>query len=839
MDVGEETRRPLVLVVDDDPTMRYLARATLEQEGCVVHDAESGSSALSLLSRVEPDMILLDVMMPEMDGFAFCERFRAMPDKQKIPVLMMTGLEDTAAIRRAYDVGATDFITKPINWLILSYRVHYMLRASRTLDDLIKSESKNAALLNAMPDSMLRVSGDGTVLELRGSSDTILPLSLSGAKGDKVYELMPAQTGGQVMHYVREVLRTGEMHVFECEQNVEDTSYQCEARIVRSGEDESLVILRNITERKLTEKALKESEERYALASLAANDGLWDWDLKTNEVHYSTRWKSMLGYEEDEVGQSTEEWFDRIHQADAEQVKLEISKHLEGTSTHFENEHRMLHKNGTYRWMLTRGIAVREENGTPTRMAGSQTDISLRKRAEERLVRDAFYDVLTGLPNRALFMDRLGHALKRLKRLMDGYGFAVLFLDLDRFKIINDSLGHMTGDALLIETAKRLEKCVRPGDTVARLGGDEFVILFDDVRDADSARTIAERVQQALSAPFYVNACEVFSSASIGIALSDHEYDRPEDILRDADITMYRAKALGKARVEVFDPSMRAHAVSLLHMETDLRRALERDEFRVYYQPIVALGTDAVMSLEALIRWQHPHQGLVSPAEFIPLAEETGLIVAVGEWVLRKVCEDIKEWQTDGSAPMRVAVNVSPVQLRRPGFVKSVTRILEQARISGECLGMEITENVLLDKSTATIEMLNELKELGIHIILDDFGTGYSSLSYLQNLPIDILKIDRSFVAKLTRDDEQAKIIETIILLGKNLGIDVVAEGIETDEQLERLKSINCNQGQGFLFSKPVEGESVRALVSSRHGEDPAGKDGDEPLKKEWVSGLG
>lgn len=822
MNIGpsEETRRPLVLVVDDDPTLRHLAGVALEQQGCVVHGAENGAAALAFLRDMKPDLILLDVIMPEIDGFTFCRELRKMPEMERVPVLMMTGIEDAEAIRRAYHVGATDFLTKPINWLILGHRVHYVLRSSRILDELIRSESKNAALLNAMPDTMIRVSQDGTVLEFRGSSDGILPFSWTGQKGGKVYELMPAQTGGQVMHYVREVLRTGEMHVFECERNMGEVPLQWEARIVKSGDYETLVILRNITERKLTERALKESEERYALASLAANDGLWDWDLRNNEVHYSARWKSMLGYEGEEIGHGTEEWFKRIHPADSEQVKQDIHKHLEGSSTHFENEHRMMHKNGTYRWMLTRGIAVREADGTPTRMAGSQTDISLRKRAEEQLVRDAFYDVLTGLPNRALFMDRLGHALKRLKRLMDGYGFAVLFLDLDRFKVINDSLGHMTGDALLVETARRLEKCVRPGDTVARLGGDEFVVLFDDVRDVESARFIAERVQSILSTPFYVNACEVFSSASIGIALSSQEYDRPEDILRDADITMYRAKALGKARVEVFDPSMRAHAVSLLHMETDLRRALERDEFRVYYQPIVALGTDAIMSLEALIRWQHPQQGLVSPAEFIPLAEETGLIAAVGEWVLRKVCADIKEWQADGSQPVRVAVNISPVQLRRQGFVKSVTRILEEHRLGGESLGMEITENVLLDKTTATIEMLTELKELGIHIILDDFGTGYSSLSYLQHLPIDILKIDRSFVAKLTRDDEQTRIIETIILLGRNLGIDVIAEGIETDEQLERLKSIHCDQGQGFLFSRPIEGERVKAMIQTRIAED-------------------
>ncbi|SEL96401.1 PAS domain S-box-containing protein/diguanylate cyclase (GGDEF) domain-containing protein [Syntrophus gentianae] len=811
-----EGNAPLILVVDDDTVMRMLAHAALEKEGYRVEEAENGVEALSLLSPLKPDLILLDVMMPEMDGFSTCEQIRRSPGQERIPICMMTGLDDTGSIHHAYQVGATDFITKPINWLLLGYRVRYMLRASKAFDDVYRAESKSRALLGAIPDGMLRISSDGALLESRNSLDHILP-PVNEGDHPNIFEFLPSQLAHQLMGQVHKTLQTGSVQLLECSVAIQGALRDWEIRTIQSGENEALNIVRDITERKRTEKALRESEERYALASLAANDGLWDWNLLTKEVHFSSRWKGLLGYKEEEIGTGIEEWLNRIHPDDSEQVKVEINSHIEGLNAHFINEHRMRHKDGSYRWILSRGIAVREETGIAYRMAGSHTDISARKFAEEQLQHDAFYDGLTGLPNRALFMDRLNNALRRTRRVPD-FTCAVFFLDLDRFKMINDSLGHLAGDAVLVETARRLEKCARPGDTTARLGGDEFVMLFEDIKNEENAKAIAERIQKAFMEPFRVSEAELVSTPSIGIALGSSEYLHAEDLLRDADITMYQAKALGRGRCEVFSPAMRLRAVALVRLEADLRAALERDEFHIHYQPIVSLKDSRIVGMEALLRWQHPHQGLIAPSDFIPLAEDTGLILPMGEWVLRTACGHLKTWLDNGVPPLRLAVNISPVQLKDPGFTDMVTTVIKESGIKPDNLELEITETVLMEQTSSIVEVLLKLKAFGIHISLDDFGTGYSSLNYLQNLPIDTLKIDRSFIRKLFFNQEQPKIIETILTLGNNLGMEVIAEGIETTEQLKKLQAMKCRQGQGFFFSRPMDESAAASLLSSFPG---------------------
>lgn len=573
-------------------------------------------------------------------------------------------------------------------------------------------------------------------------------------------------------------------------------------------------IVRDITARKLAEQDLRASEERYALAANAANDGLWDWDLKSNSVYYSPRWMSMLGYESGELGSTTEAWFSRIHPEDLPHFNASIGKHIQGETAYFESEHRMQHQDGSYRWMLTRGLAMRGPEGEAYRMAGSQTDITERKRAEEQLVFDAFHDGLTGLPNRALFTDRLGRALERAKR-RDDFTLAVLFLDLDRFKIVNDSLGHMTGDQLLIGVARRLQAILRQVDTVARIGGDEFVILLEDIEDVAHATQTAERIQAQLREPFILDDNEVFTTASIGIAVSTTGYDRADDIMRDADIAMYRAKALGKARHVLFDAAMHGRAVELLQLETDLRKAVERGEFVLHYQPIVELDSGSIIGFEALLRWMHPERGLTYPAAFLPLAEETGLTVELGTWVLRQACEQLSRWQRAMADhdDLWISVNLSSRQLLRPGLTAEVEQAIRDFDLAPTNLALEVTEGIIMDEPEAATSMLVGLRALGVRLPIDDFGTGYSSLAYLHRFPISSLKIDRSFVNRVTDGGEDEVIVRTIVTLAHNLEMEVIAEGVETADQLDLLRSLGCEFGQGFYFSKPVPAEDATVLL--------------------------
>ncbi len=433
---------------------------------------------------------------------------------------------------------------------------------------------------------------------------------------------------------------------------------------------------------------------------------------------------------------------------------------------------------------------------------------------EKRLLQDAFHDALTGLPNRALFTDRLELAIERAKR-NEEHRFAVLFMDIDRFKNVNDSLGHTSGDQLLLGISHRLERHLRHVDTIARFGGDEFAILLDGIEDASDAIRVADRVQKELAVPFYLDGQEIFTSASIGIALSTTGYDRIEDILRDADTAMYRAKAQGKARHEVFDKVMHARAVALLQLETDLRYAVERQEFRVQYQPIISLATGRLSGFEALVRWQHPERGLIFPGDFIPTAEETGLIIPLGQIVLREACRQMSQWQNQfpSDQPLTLSVNLSGKQFNQPDLVEQVKDILQETGLDPCSLQLEITESVIMDNAETATAMLEQLRALNVQLSIDDFGTGYSSLSYLHRFPISILKIDRSFVGRMGVGDENTEIVQTILTLACKLGMDVVAEGIETQEQLSQLISLKCEYGQGFFFSKSVDGDIAEGLI--------------------------
>ncbi|HEX2076092.1 MAG TPA: EAL domain-containing protein [Longimicrobium sp.] len=555
---------------------------------------------------------------------------------------------------------------------------------------------------------------------------------------------------------------------------------------------------------------LRASVERFALAVEGANDGLWDWDLESGSLYLSPRAHALLGYAEGELGDGPEAWLGRIHPDDAERVRGELEAHREGGPAHVESVHRVRHRDGSYRWTHVRAVAVRGADGRAVRIAGSLSDVTERKSAEELLLHTALHDSLTGLPNRSLLLDRVGLALRRGPRRRRTC--AVLAVGLDGFKVVNDSLGHAVGDRLLDGVARRLEATLRSADTVARVGADVFAVLLDDLRDPAEARAVADRVHEALRDPFLLDGRTVFATASIGIAMAA-PHSTPEGLVRDADTAMYRAKARGRARSEMFDAAMQAAALERLHLETDLRGAVERGEFELAYQPLVSLADGRIAGFEALARWRHPLRGVLQPAEFISVAEDTGLIVPLGRWVLREACRQMREWNRRYGASLSVNVNLSPVQFGERGLARDVAEALRESGLPAAFLKLEITESLLMGDAGGAAATLEELKELGVDLCIDDFGTGYSSLSYLHRFPIDTLKIDRSFIARLGTDRQSEQIVRTILVLAQSLNLRAVAEGVETPDQADRLRSMGCEYAQGFRFSQPVQGDAAGAMI--------------------------
>lgn len=568
--------------------------------------------------------------------------------------------------------------------------------------------------------------------------------------------------------------------------------------------------------RQRSEQALRESEERFALAVQGANDGIWDWDLGQQRIYFSPRWKTMLGYQDHEIGDQPDEWLGRIHPEERQQVRQALGQHLAGASSHFANEHRLLHKDGEYRWVLARGQALWDESGGAYRMAGSHTEITELRRIYDQLEHNALHDALTGLPNRALLQDRLRTAVEAHKRFED-HNFAVLFLDLDRFKFINDCLGHAAGDQFLITIARRLEGMVRAVDTVARLGGDEFVILLDQLTDFHHVSYVAERILESLAIPFEIEGQEIITSASIGIALSSIGYQHHDHLLRDADTAMYRAKARGKARYEFFDATMREQMVTRLALETDLRHALERHELELHFQPIVAFSRVEVIGLEALLRWRHPREGLMAPGKFIPLMEENALIGPIGAWILKEACTQVKRWQNQGFAELSIAVNISSRQFLQPGMVDAVTTALRESGLAASDLVLEINEGLLLQDVDLVTATLQALSRLGVRLAIDDFGTGFSSLTYLRRFPIQQLKIDHSFVRDISTDADDAAIIQAVVALAHSLHLQVIAEGVETDAQYRFLESNGCDQFQGYYCCAPLPAAELESFLK-KHG---------------------
>ncbi len=585
----------------------------------------------------------------------------------------------------------------------------------------------------------------------------------------------------------------------------------------RTDVDALLHLLRHAAEYGKIKSALLESEARYKLLLESVTDYVYTVQIENGRPVATTHGPgcaAVTGYTAEEYSANPFLWYLMIHEEDRQAVREQADAILSRKSA-YPLEHRIIHKDGRVLWIKNTPVPRIDQQGHLVAYDGLVTDITERKQAQERLLHDAFHDALTDLPNRALFMDRLHHAITKSQRRAGTPYYAVLFCDIDRFKVINDSLGHPIGDQLLLVVGRKLIDCVRPGDTVARLGGDEFAILLENIGDLSHAKDVAERVKRMLSAPLSVKGNDIFTSLSIGIAIGAERYERPEQVLRDADIAMYEAKSRGNASYEVFDATMHANILDRMQMETDLRGALDRKEFILYYQPIIDLNAQRVTGFEALVRWNHAKRGLIYPLEFIPLAEETGLVNQIGDWILLEACRELKRLQIHNpmQPPLTMSINISIKQFAQQDLASKLSGFLLETGVDPRTLALEITESMIMANIDAAAETMNRLREMGIQLHIDDFGTGHSSLSYLHRFPVNALKIDRSFISKLTADGANKEIITSIISLAKNLHIDVIAEGVEMDHQLSNIKELNCGYCQGFLIARPMAEDEIDAWI--------------------------
>ncbi len=780
-----------VLLVEENLQLRKVLVEALQGRGHVLTICEDTETAWEAYRRDHHPLVVLGVQDRKDDALVLGQRIRSVPEGSLSVLIYMVDHRRTQPLQPLLEL-ADDFLTRPLEPYLIQIRLLVAERLATERTQRSAAEAERADLQESLQSLQAAAAGEAP-----------------HAPREDISAASESQPSSGIRGRVR--------RFFGGKREAGDAADNGAALQAGSANGSGMAPFAQVLP-ELARTAQPQFGEAPEALELPVSDGWWDWDLGANTVTFSPQWKAMLGYRPEDVGNTPEEWFKRVHPDERDQLKAAIAAHLEGRTPHLENQHRIEKRDGSYASMLSRGLAFRDPAGRPVRVTGSHTDITELRG----------YDPLTGLPNRGNLMERLGRALEKARRGNGGVS-AVLFLDLDRFKNINYSLGHRVGDQMLKAVSTRLRSCLRGqdsperrGTTIAHVGGDEFAVLLEGIREPNDAVRVAKRIQDELQAPFDLEGHEVFTSTSIGIAVSSPDYERPEDLLRDADTAMSRAKALGKGSYVVFDSGMHARAVSLLKLETELRRAVQREEFRVHYQPIVELESGKISGFEALVRWQHPDGELLMPKDFLTVAEETGLIISIDRQVAREVCKQLRTWtaQFRRSSPLTVAINVSGVQFLRPDMIVEIDRTLRNYGVYGRSLKLEITESVIMEHARYAADMLQQLKALDIKLSIDDFGTGYSSLSYLRRFEIDTLKVDSSFVSRMDTDDESWEIIRTIVTLGINLGKDVVAEGIERGKQRELLLALRCKYGQGFFFSRPVDADAATAmLVADARGE--------------------
>jgi diguanylate cyclase (GGDEF)-like protein len=685
-----ERKQSLILVVDDDLACRLCIEAALQTEGYEVISVENGQQALDIAIKHLPDMIIMDVMMPVMDGYTACAAIRDQEDQLNVPILMLNGLDDVESVEKLFNAGATDFISKPVNLAIFKQRVRYGLKTRKSDLDLYRNQL------------------------------------------------------------------------------------------------------------------------RLAHAHKVAKIGYWEWDIARNHLFWSKEVYELLSVSAGDFRQNYEAFLERVHEDDLENVQNATEASLK-QGIPFSIEHRVISTDEKIQVVHQHAELIKNESGEVVRMLGVVQDITERHLAQAQVEYQAYYDNLTGLPNRTLFYDRMNHALKASRR--GKAEIAIFLIDLDRFKNINDSLGHDIGDGLLESVARGLSSVIREEDTLARLGGDEFALIIEDVVSNDAVITVANKLIDIMSSAQYINGNELISTGSIGVTISSAESRDKELLIKQADLAMYQAKESGGNRFCFYSAEMKSRAHQSLILEKELRQALERDELVVFYQPKISVRSGRIKGMEALVRWRHPEKGLVPPFDFIPIAEETGLIVPIGRWVLKEACKQTIAWQEQGFRDLTVSVNVSAKQFHYQGYVDEVRNALESSGISPWFVDLEVTESCTMNNVESAIRILESFRQMGIRISMDDFGTGYSSLSFLDQLPLDTLKVDRAFIKDINAQGKNGELARLIISMARSLRLSVVAEGVETKDHLEFLRTNGCDEYQGFLFSPPVPASEFEALL--------------------------